>query len=207
MCQALKYFQSVQLAVIVVIVHQEKLHFAVCFLQRKIEIEKEQRYVGNQERGARVKWYQVCLGGRNRKSGPVSGPLWIFLNPQSFRCEFKEKNYVYTTLYSKRIQKNPHWGAYSKSCGFFTEFVGYVWTEAVSATEKLRIQKCPDTSGRDLKRPLEFPRRLLQPTNVVPCYRIYCFETSVFSRGRVAEENQRKEWIPCEHNTTNLHAA
>ena len=39
----------------------------------------------------------------------------------------------------------------SKISEFAAEFAGCVWTEAVSGKKKLRIQKYPDTCGRDLK--------------------------------------------------------
>ena len=45
----------------------------------------------------------------------------------------------------------PLWRAYLLFYGFAVEFAVYVWTVAVSATKKLRIQKYPYTCGRGLK--------------------------------------------------------
>ena len=58
---------------------------------------------------------------------------------------------VHTVPNCLRIQKFPLWRADSKSCKFACEFAGYVWTKGESGNKKLRIQKYPDTCGRDLK--------------------------------------------------------
>ena len=77
--------------------------------------------------------------------------ILVYCSVRDWTWKYPDPPYLYTYYLNRRGSIFfPHCWADLKMAGFAMEFVGCVWTEAVSGKKKLRIQKYQDACGRRL---------------------------------------------------------